>query len=146
MKLRCIMMGMALGLLLIWTTSFAEEAKPSAQSSAAAMTENAGSVQVLKSVLCHDVKEREPQEEMTAIKVGDVVVGWMQVKSAEDSTVTHRWIREGQTISDVPLQIKTSGSYRAWSRKTIGSPGAWKWQILDANGKVLKEMTFNATS
>ena len=145
MKQHCIMVVVVLGSLMIWTTSSAEEAKPASPAKPAAIAENASGVQVVKSILCKEVKDREPQEEMTTAKVGDVVVGWMQVQSHEDSTLTHRWIREGQTISDVALQIKTSGSYRAWSRKTIGSPGAWKWQILDGSGKVLKEVTFNAS-
>jgi len=74
------------------------------------------------------------------------VVGWMQIQSLEDTTVTHRWIRDGETISDVTLNVKTSPSYRAWSRKTIGSPGSWKWQILDSSGTVLKEVAFTAGS
>lgn len=146
MKLRCIVLLVSLASLLISTT-FAQEAQPAKSADAAASaTQNAGAIKVVKSILCQSIKDREPQEEVSTIKVGDVVVGWMQIQSAEDTSVTHRWIREGQTISDVSLPVKTSGSYRAWSRKTIGSAGSWKWQILDANGNVLKEVAFTAGS
>jgi hypothetical protein len=141
-KLRSIKVLIVLACLTIWTTSFAQEpasAKPPVESAA-------GKLQVLKTVLCQEVKDREPQQEVSAAKVGDVVVGWMQVQSQEDTTLTHRWIHDGQTISDVSLNIKTSESFRAWSRKTIGSPGSWKWQVLDSSGKVLKEVSFTAAS
>ena len=141
MRLRNILMFLAIGSVSIWVTAVAQEAQPAKP--AAAQTSAA---KVIKSVLCHDVKEREPQEEMTAAKVGDAVVGWMQIQSSEDTTVTHRWIRDGETVSDVTLTVKTSPSFRAWSRKTIGSSGSWKWQILDSNGTVLKEVAFTAGS
>jgi len=139
LRLRNILLFLAIGSLSLSVTAVAQEAQPAKP--AAAQSTN---TKVMKTVLCHDVKEREPQEEMTAAKVGDIVVGWMQIQSSEDTTVTHRWMRDGETISDVTLNVKTSPSYRAWSRKTIGSPGSWKWQILDSNGTVLKEVAFTA--
>jgi hypothetical protein len=117
----------------------AEPAKP------AAAVENADT-KVVKTVLCQAVKDRDPQDEVETAKVGDVLVGWTQISAAEDTTITHRWLREGETISDVSLNIKKSPSYRAWSRKTIGSAGNWTWQILDADGNVLKEVSFTAGS
>jgi hypothetical protein len=137
MKLRNIVLVLAVISLLISTSSFAQESEPAKSTEA-----NGGSLKVMKSVLCQSVKDREPQEEVNSAKIGDVLVGWMQIQSAEDTTVTHRWMLDGQTISDVSLNVKTSPSYRAWSRKTIGSAGNWKWQILDAGGNVLKEVEF----
>jgi hypothetical protein len=143
MKLRNILMFLAVGLLLLATGSIAQESQPIKP---AAVVENAGGIKVVKTVLCQGVKDRDPQDETEAAKVGDVLVGWMQINAPEDTTLTHRWIREGETISDVPLTIKKSPSYRAWSRKTIGTAGKWTWQILDADGNVLKEVTFTASS
>lgn len=145
MKFRYIVLALAVMLLLVSTASFAQESEP-AKSTEVAAIQNGSGIKVMKNVLCLAVKDREPQDEVNSAKVGDVVVGWMQINSAADTTVTHRWIREGETISDVSLNVKTSPSYRAWSRKTIGSSGSWKWQILDADGNVLKEVSFTAGS
>src|SRR5688500_16160367 len=120
MKLRNILMLLAVGLLLLATGAFAQEPQPIKP---AATVERAGGIKVVKTVLCQGVKDRDPQDETEAAKVGDIVVGWMQINAPEDTTLTHRWIREGETISDVSLTIKKSPSYRAWSRKTIGSAG-----------------------
>jgi hypothetical protein len=143
MNLREMVMSVAVGSLLVSSSLFAQEPQATKP---AAVVENGGGTKVVKTILCQGVKDRDPQDETAAAKVGDVLVGWMQINAAEDTTLTHRWIREGETISDVSLTIKKSPSYRAWSRKTIGSAGKWTWQILDANGTVLKEVTFSVTS
>ena len=61
------------------------------------------SIQIIKMVLCQDVKDREPVQELNMTKVGSTVVGWMQVQSPDDVSLTHRWIHEGETVSDIPL-------------------------------------------
>jgi hypothetical protein len=146
MKLRNIVLLLAAVSLVVSTISFAQENEPAKSTETAAPVNHSSNLKIMKSVLCQAVKEREPQEEVSTAKVGDVVVGWMQIQSTEDTTVTHRWMLDGQTISDVSLNVKTSPSFRAWSRKTIGSAGNWKWQILDSSGTVLKEVTFTAGS
>jgi hypothetical protein len=142
MKLRKTLMVLTAGCLLAGAIAPAQDAEPAKP---AAAVENADT-KVVKTVLCQAVKDRDPQDEVETAKVGDVLVGWTQISAAEDTTITHRWLREGETISDVSLNIKKSPSYRAWSRKTIGSPGNWTWQILDADGNVLKEVSFTAGS
>jgi Protein of unknown function (DUF2914) len=144
MKLRNIVLLLAVVSLVFSTTSFAQENAKSTETAAPA--NHSSNLKIVKGVLCQAVKDREPQEEVSTAKVGDVVIGWMQIQSTEDTTVTHRWMLDGQTISDVSLNVKTSPSFRAWSRKTIGSAGNWKWQILDSSGNVLKEVTFTAGS
>jgi hypothetical protein len=146
MKLRVLLLVIVVGFLAGQGSSAQEKESSTAAKASAPAAENGSAVKVVKAVLCHDVKDREAQEEVTAANVGDVVVGWMKVQSPEDTTLTHRWILDDETISDVQLQIKSSSSYRTWSRKTIGSAGNWKWQILDAEGNVLREVTFSAAS
>jgi hypothetical protein len=143
MKLRKTLMVLTAGCFLAGGITLAQDAEPAKP---AAAVENAGDTKVVKTVLCQGVKDRDPQDEVESAKVGDVVIGWTQISAADDTTITHRWLREGETISDVSLNIKKSPSYRAWSRKTIGSSGNWTWQILDADGKVLKEVSFTAGS
>ena len=143
MKLRNTLMVLTAACFLSGAIALAQDAEPSKP---AAAVEHSGDVKVVKTVLCQAVKDRDPQDAVDAAKVGDVLVGWTQISAAEDTTITHRWLRDGETISDVSLNIKKSPSYRAWSRKTIGSAGNWTWQILDADGNVLKEVSFTAGS
>jgi Protein of unknown function (DUF2914) len=140
MKISHLAVIVTAGLLLVCTALSAQEAKKAAPAGHAA----GGGVQILKMVLCQDVKDREPQQELTTAKVGDVVVGWTKIQATEGTKVTHRWTREGKTVSDIPLEIKGSG--RTWSKKTIRDPGNWKWQVLDSDGNVLKEISFTASS
>lgn len=98
-------------------------------------------VQVVKMVLCQNVKNFEPDQELTTAKVGDVIVGWTKIQAPAGTKITHRWIHEGKTASDIAL--KAPG--RTWSRKTIHEAGNWKLQVLDADGNVLKEVSFTAS-
>jgi len=99
----------------------------------------------MKLVLTSSVQDREPGPEITEAKVGDVVVGWTQIRSGlGEVTVTHRWLHESENAGDVPLTIRSS-PWRTWSRKTVSEPGNWKFQVLDPKGNVLKEATFTVT-
>lgn len=147
MKARCVIAIMTVAIILSGKKLRADEppAAPASTAPVAAPAEKAvGSVQILKMVLCQDVKDRGPVQELNVTKVGSMVVGWTQVETAEDVTLTHRWIHEGETVSDIPLQVKGGAPYRTWSRKTISDAGNWKWQVLDPKGAVLKEVTFTA--
>ena len=104
-----------------------------------------GGIEVVRMVLCRDVKNREPDQEMTTAKVGDVVVGWTQMRSGlGEVTITHRWLHENANLGDVPLAVKSS-PWRTWSRKTLFEAGNWKWQVLNSQGTVLKEVAFTVT-
>jgi hypothetical protein len=104
-----------------------------------------GGIEVVRMVLCRDVKDRDPDQEITTAKVGDTVVGWTQIRSGlGEVTVTHRWLHETENLGDVPLSVKSS-PWRTWSRKTLSEPGNWKWQVLNSQGAVLKEVAFAVT-
>lgn len=138
-KTSLVLIGVGcLGVSSQWV--FSDESAPPKAASAEAVP--ATGIEVLRMVLCKEVKDREPQNEISSAKVGDVVVGWTQIRSGlGDVTVTHRWVRENKTEADVPLQIKAS-PWRTWSKKTVGEAGNWKLQVLNSKGEVLKEMTF----
>jgi hypothetical protein len=124
--------------------------KPAAAASSAPATSAeavpAGSVELMKAVLCSGVQDREPGPEITSAKVGDIVVGWTQVRSGiGETTIVHRWLHEADNMGDVSLAVKGS-PWRTWSRKTVSEPGNWKWQVLDSSGSVLKEVAFNVSA
>lgn len=102
-------------------------------------------IEVMKMVLCKDLKDHEPGDEVKDFKVGDVAVGWSQIRSGlGEVTITHRWRHNGDIISDIALPVKSS-PYRTWSRKTLADPGSWTWQILNPQGEVLKEVSFTVS-
>jgi len=125
------------------STSFAADPAPASAPAESEMTQ--GGVEVLRMVLCRDVKDRVPDQEITSAKVGDTVVGWTQIRSGMgETTVTHRWLHEAENMGDVSLTVKSS-PWRTWSRKTLSAEGNWKWQVLDAQGSVLKQTAFTVT-
>ena len=127
----------------------ADETAPAA-SSTTAVSQPAGEVppggiEILRLVLCQSVQDHDPGPEITTAKVGDVVVGWTQVRSGlGEVTITHRWLHESENLGDVPLAVKGS-PWRTWSRKTVSEPGNWKFQVLNSEGAVLKEASFTVT-
>lgn len=148
MKIHHVLVSVGLPFVLALASLSAQESKKPAATkapAAGAAQPASGGVEILKIVLCRDVKDRDPQDELTTAKVGDTVAGWMQVKSAGDATLTHRWVLDGKTIKEIPLQIKGSSGYRAWSKKTVVHPGNWKFQVVDSEGNVLKEIAFTAS-
>jgi len=69
---------------------------------------------------------------------------WCKVIGAADTTfVKHVWSYEGKEMASVELPVR-SGSWRTWSSKTILPEwtGNWEVKVLDANGDVLKAVSF----
>src|SRR5690242_12755531 len=140
MKSRNVSAVAALFLLsAAWNVRADNPTTPAPAFSAAAPAKEAeavpkSSIEVMRLVIAKNVQDREAQEEITAAKVDDVVVGWSQIRSGVgDVTVTHRWLHDKEKVADVPLTLKGS-PYRTWSRKTLGEPGSWTLQVLNPQG------------
>jgi hypothetical protein len=134
----------AVSMFFSFSPLLAEEAPSAAPAAPAAAPEN--KVDVLRLVLTKELTDREPGAEITTAAVGDVVIGWTQiVTSAGETTITHRWLHEDENAGDVSLAVKSS-PWRTWSRKTVSEPGHWKFQVLNAEGAVLKEAAFTVTA
>jgi hypothetical protein len=146
-------LALAVTLPFSFTSSvFADNAAPAAvpaNTTSAAPAEQAvpaGSVEVLRLVLTSSVENREPGAEVTTAAVGDTVIAWTQIRSGVgETTVTHRWLRESDNLGDVSLPVRGS-PWRTWSRKTVGEPGNWKVQVIDAQGMLLKEAAFTVSA
>lgn len=68
---------------------------------------------------------------------------WTHIKGAkEGSEFKHIWYLADKKVVEVVLPVK-SANYRTWSSKTIsGQAGEWKVEIVDSEGKVVKEGKF----
>lgn len=98
-------------------------------------------------VLTTNILERVPQDTVTAIPAPapeDTLYLWTRVTDAAPGTVIHHvWLRGGEQMADVPLTVNGS-PWRTWSRKTMTADmtGAWRVEVRDASGTVLKAIDF----
>lgn len=60
-----------------------------------------------------------------------------------ETTIKHVWYRDNQKVAEYELPIKGK-RWRTYSRKAIekGWSGEWRVEALDAEGKLLKAVTF----
>ncbi len=98
-----------------------------------------------EAVSCTSIADRKPEGVATSFPA-DVrrVFLFAKVKGgAGGSSVMHRWIHGDKTVAEVKLDVKSS-PYRVWSSKGIApaQTGAWKVEIADDAGKILKTVEF----
>jgi hypothetical protein len=105
----------------------------------------AGSALMVEAQLCTGIEERMPVGATESFDADVVKVYlWCQVTGAADTTVIkHVWSYEGKEMATVELPVK-SAAWRTWSYKTILPEwtGNWEVKVLDAEGDVLKAVSF----
>jgi hypothetical protein len=73
-------------------------------------------------------------------------VFYTRIRTAQDTTVEHRWYRGTQLIQDVELRILTNlgAGYRTYSQYTIGpdSTGDFRVELRSSDGVLLHEERF----
>ncbi len=98
-----------------------------------------------EAVACTSVADRKPEGAASSFpaEVGRVFVFTKIKGGAEGSSVTHKWLHGDKTVAEVKLDVKGS-PYRVWSSKGIAAAqaGAWKVEVADDAGKVLKTVEF----
>lgn len=110
-------------------------------------TTQAASNLTVDAVLTTGIVEREPQDTVTTIPAPapeDTLYLWTRITGAAPGTVIHHvWSRGGEQVADVELTVNRA-SWRTWSRKTITADmtGAWRVEVRDASGSVLKTIDF----
>ena len=99
---------------------------------------------VEEAVVCTSVADRKPEGVAASFpaEVGRLFV-FSKVKGAEGASVMHRWIYADKTVAEVKFDVKGS-PWRVWSSKGIApaQKGAWKVEIADDAGNVLKAVEF----
>ncbi|MCK6543078.1 DUF2914 domain-containing protein [bacterium] len=67
---------------------------------------------------------------------------WLRVNGGQGKTVKVRWIHNGNSLGEVPLDIR-SQSMRTYAFRTVsGRKGSWKVEIVDAQGRLLRATDF----
>lgn len=100
---------------------------------------------LLKAIFTSEVKERAPVDElMSAPATVGKVFFYTEIKGLENQEVLHRWEFNGKVMSEVKFKVGAS-RWRMWSSKNLQPAwaGQWKVSVVDSNGKVLGEKTFD---
>jgi len=90
------------------------------------------------------VKNKAIVEPSDSFKAGDRVWCLTVLTDVKKPTyIVHRWVLDDRHF-DVKLKVKPYRRFRTWSYKTIypSMKGVWKLEVLDSNGKLLKEKIF----
>jgi len=132
-------------LLAVPVLALAQGAKPAEPAKpAAAEAAKAEPAAVADAKLGTGVVDREPQGVAESFKsdVGKVYC-WTKVIGAEGTEITHAWFKGDEKMGEVKLAVKYP-STRTWSAKTIPADGKgdWRVDVVAADGKVLKSLSF----
>lgn len=93
--------------------------------------------------------EREPVNTKESYAKGTTVYAWINAASEGKKNIKVNWYNEGELKLSYPLSVGVEGQkstrYRTWSKKTLHTGGAWKAEVVDELGKVIKTVEFQAT-
>ncbi|MDZ7267019.1 MAG: DUF2914 domain-containing protein [candidate division KSB1 bacterium] len=109
-----------------------------------AAAQEADSIRVNRLVICTAVVEREPSGEATAFDATTPMLYCFTELDGAAGEVTHAWFQGDSLRAEVKLHKGRAGRWRTWSSKTMSSEatGAWKVEVRDATGHVLKSTNF----
>lgn len=103
--------------------------------------------EVARAVFASDVVDREPIDNIgNTLKVDysgiQKVYFFTDLRGMNGSTVSHRWLLDGQVMADIPFDIG-GDRWRVWSSKRLlpGFEGTWTVQVVK-DGKVLTSRSF----
>ena len=102
---------------------------------------------VKRAVICTGVAEREPVDTMTSVPATtEKIFCFTEITGMEGRTVTHRWVKDGATMAEIPINVGAA-RWRCYSTKTIaGMAGAWTVEILDDAGTKIGEAAFTVAT
>jgi hypothetical protein len=110
--------------------------------------EETAQLDVSVAAICRDVIDREPVDSGNSftVSVGKLYC-FTKITGAQSPThVTHVWSFDGTERARVELAVNAA-SWRTFSSKIIQAHelGAWRVDVLDAEGNVLKTLDFEVT-
>jgi len=97
-------------------------------------------LEITMAKLGKDVVDREIVEETSTFAINDRAYLWLRVTGGPSEPITVIW-KFGEKTFSTELSIKAS-TWRTWANKRLSDPGEWMVTVTDANGNVLKELSF----
>lgn len=110
----------------------------SAATEAPAPTASEG--RVARATFTTDVIDREPADSVEALTNDHgLVYFFTELRGLEGQTVVHRWEWNGQTMAEVPFEVR-GPRWRVHSSKNLEPDwlGEWSVSVIDASGRVLE--------
>jgi hypothetical protein len=98
---------------------------------------------VSRAVITTGIVDHEPTDSISQVpSTTSKVFFFTQIKGMEGKTITHRWMKDGNRVADIRISI-ASDNFRCHSSRVVsGKTGYWTAQVLDNDGKKLKEVAF----
>lgn len=97
-------------------------------------------LEVAEAKLGKNVENRELTEETNTFALNDRAYLWLRVTGGPADSITVAW-KTGENTYETKLNIGGS-PWRTWSYKTCSIAGPWTVTVTDAQGNVLKDLTF----
>ena len=102
-------------------------------------------IEVGEAAIAAGISERTPVEvaESFPATIGRLYCFTRIAGAERETTVTHVWLYGGEEMARIELPVG-AGDWRTWSSKRVLPDwnGAWRVDVLDAEGNVLKQLTF----
>jgi hypothetical protein len=98
---------------------------------------------VKRAVISSGIANHEPMDSLSKVpSTTGKVFFFTEIVGMEGKTITHRWIKDGSKVADIRISV-ASNNYRCHSSRSVsGKSGYWSVQVLDADGKKLREVAF----
>lgn len=99
---------------------------------------------VKRAVFTTGIEDREPVNEVDSVSTDSTQVFFFtEIVDLPNTTVTHRWIYNGETVAEVPFQIG-GPRWRVYSSKKLLPEwtGTWKVEVVDADGIAMDSRSF----
>jgi Protein of unknown function (DUF2914) len=122
--------------------------RPSYPDSMAYPTDSTSSIDqssnaVTRAVISTGIMNHEPTDSLSQVpSTTSKVFFFTQIKGMEGKTITHRWMKDGSKVADIKISIGSKNFRCHSSRVVSGKTGYWTAQVLDSDGKKLKEVAF----
>lgn len=129
-----------------WSEAELEQSAEEAAQEATASQSPAGAPEgtIARSTFTTAVVDREPRDSITSLANDHRKVYYFtELRGFEGSTVTHRWEYEGETLAEVPFEIR-GPRWRVYSSKTLPADrtGEWTVSVVDEMNRVLRTESF----
>ena len=101
-------------------------------------------VEVVDLKLATGIEDRAPVGTADAFDVGAKVYTWIKLRVREaESTIKVRYSVDGVvTFTSDPITVRQSMGWRTWMWKSFHKAGAWKVEVLDAQGTPIYDSSF----
>ncbi|OGP69253.1 MAG: hypothetical protein A2170_03535 [Deltaproteobacteria bacterium RBG_13_53_10] len=136
-----VMMALVVSILVVWgvvLSAFGQAKTEETPKEAAALT-------IARAVVGTGVENSEPTgaAETFPSSTEKVYCFIEATNIPKDTEVTFVWSQAGKEMSKFSLPLKKGSRWRTYAYKNIyGMKGDWKVEIKDADGKLLKDVTF----